>query len=189
MRIRTIAATACLAMAIGAPVIAAESGFAVTALAEQTARSENGVQDWWSRDNAIADKDGRCAAITLDQAKKNGYNCWLIAVIQEKAAFFIRVNDWNRQSGGLFISRDGRKHYPVIEVWVRGYHGNDNSVAYRWSSSLYRFECGRGVIRFSRDQFLTYDANDTLIDEIIQKRAMRIAIPGSKEEQLAFAAC
>jgi len=127
--------------------------------------------------------------VTLEQAKKSGINCWLLAATESNASFFIRVNDWHRSIGGLFISNNGSHRYPIIDVWVRGYHGEDRGVPYRWSSSLYRFECGRGVVRFARDQFLTYDAIENLIEKRINQNSMEVAIPGSKEEQLGSIAC
>lgn len=115
-------------------------------------------------------------------------NCWW-PVVSDASTYYIRVFDIGSAPLGAIISAEGISR-PPIDIWVRGFHKDDRSVSYRTSMTLYRFTCAAGASRYAAIQFQAEDANGEIVQEWVRPSATdRAAVPGSKEEKLAYAVC
>ena len=121
--------------------------------------------------------------------EKYQINCWY-PTYGDKSEYFIKLNDFDSTTGGVLFSKEGWHGRPPVDVWVQGLHKNDATVRYRRSLTLYRLTCWKGVGRYARLNFIAFDAKGSVVERFERPTAaMRVAVPGSKEEAFANAVC
>lgn len=145
----------------------------------------------WADEPVKVFADGRCNdKLPQTYLDIEGLDCWY-PVWKGKSNFYLKVKVFaSRQSLPRAVTGKDAGYTVPRDVWVMGSHQSDGSVRYRKSMSIYRVSCSESVVKFALLRQIGYDASDNIVQDVDYKMAqLKAALPGSREEKIAEAAC